>query len=304
MTATARFRLTVPDTFGFRATITSHGWADLAPFRITEDWQALGLTCLLPGDRAVSVTLRESGAAVAGTMQAAAPLTPAERKRVKATVADCLRLEEDLAPLYARLRREPRFRWARRIGAGRLLRSPTVFEDLVKLLCTTNCSWSLTRIMVGNLVERLGVAAPDGTRAFPTPAAMADRSETFYRSTIRAGYRAPYFRALARRVARGELDLEAWRAPTTTVEAVRAALADVKGAGEYVAANLLRLLGRYEALGLDSACRAMYARRYPSRRRPTDRAIARRYQPFAPWQGLVMWLDFTRDWHLQGKIPS
>ena len=92
-------------------------------------------------------------------------------------------------------------------GAGRMIRSQTVFEEVVKTVCTTNCSWNLTERMVGGLVEHLGepaAGAPaDGAegRAFPTPKAMAEPDETFYREVVRAGYRAPYFMALAASVA-------------------------------------------------------------------------------------------------------
>ncbi len=48
-----------------------------------------------------------------------------------------------------------------------MLRSPTVFEDLVKMICTTNCSWALTVKMVTGLVENLGRETDDGRRSFP-----------------------------------------------------------------------------------------------------------------------------------------
>ena len=69
--------------------------------------------------------------------------------------------------------------------------------DLVASL-TTNCTWTLTRIMVTRLVDALGEAAPSGRRAFPTPAAMAKKNEKFYRDVVRAGYRSPHLAAIAR----------------------------------------------------------------------------------------------------------
>lgn len=50
---------------------------------------------------------------------------------------------------------EPDLAWVVR-GAGRMIRSPTVFEDVVKTICTTNCAWSATIRMVSALVEHLG----------------------------------------------------------------------------------------------------------------------------------------------------
>src|SRR5437660_5187445 len=121
-----------------------------------------------------------------------------------------LRLDDDMAGFYGAMSTETEFSWIPLQGAGRLLRSPTVFEDLVKMICTTNCSWALTETMVTRLVNNLGEAAPDGRKAFPTAAAMAKVSEKFYRDEIRSGYRAPYLKELAERVASGSLDVEAW----------------------------------------------------------------------------------------------
>jgi N-glycosylase/DNA lyase len=185
-------------------------------------------------------------------------------------------------------------------GGGRLLRAPTVFEDVTKMLCTTNCSWSLTRVMVERLVLRAGAPGPGGTRAFPSAAALARRPVSFFRDVVRAGYRAPYLKALATRVASGELDLESLRHPAMPSDAVYARLRSIVGIGPYAADNLLRLLGHNDRLGLDSWCRARYRKLYP--RAPKagvglDRAIARRYAPFAPHSGLAMWLDLTRSWH-------
>src|SRR5437762_12474130 len=111
-----------------------------------------------------------------------------------------LRLDDDLQPFYLAMSADPEFMWITSEGAGRLLRSPTVFEDLVKSICTTNCSWALTDKMVTGLVKNLGRECEDGRRNFPTPEAMAEAPSEFYREEVRAGYRAPYFKELAERV--------------------------------------------------------------------------------------------------------
>ena len=68
------------------------------------------------------------------------------------------------------------------------------------------------------------------------------------------------------------------------------------GIGPYAADNLLRLLGHYRYLGLDSWCRGKLKKLYP-RIRDVDAFAHRRYQPFGAFAGLAMWLDLTRDWH-------
>ncbi len=219
---------------------------------------------------------------------------PADRNQVRAQVAAMLRLDEELEPFYALTDEDPRLRYARRRGAGRLLRAPTVFEDVVKMLLTTNCSWAFTRQMVGRLVE-LGTPAPSGRRAFPTAAQLATHDEKFFRSEVRSGYRALHLVHLSRAVASGALDLERLRA-RSDAEAMRDELLELPGIGPYAADNLLRLLGGYAYLGLDSWCRGKLEQLYP-RARDIDASAHRRYRKYGRFQGLAMWLDLTRDWH-------
>src|SRR5205085_4874882 len=103
---------------------------------------------------------------------------------------------------------DPELAWAAR-GAGRMLRTPTVFEAVVKTVCTTNCAWSATVRMVTALVETLGEEAVGGrARAFPTADAMAAAPESFYRDVVRAGYRSAYLLSLSSGVAGGAIELE------------------------------------------------------------------------------------------------
>lgn len=232
------------------------------------------------------------------TIGSAGPITGADRREVLCQARWMLRLDEDLASFHAVARGVPRpdLRWVKRTGAGRLLRSPGVFEDLVRMICTTNCGWPLTRVMIGALVERLGTPGPSGERAFPAAAAMAGRPVAFYRDTVRAGYRAAGLRELARRVASGELDPSRWADPALPDATVREEILSVPGAGPYVADNVMKLLGRYSGLGLDAWCRRVFSERYGSGRKVTDARIERFYEPFGSWRGLALWCDVTRDW--------
>ena len=223
-----------------------------------------------------------------------------------ATVRRMLCLDDDLSGFYARAAGDPALSWAC-AGAGRLLRSPTVFEDLVKTVCTTNCAWSATERMVGALVRELGEPAPGAAegdaygRAFPTPAAMAGAGDAFYRDVARAGYRGPRLQAIAAAVAGGELDLEELRAgasPRLPDDDVERRLLALPGVGPYAAAHLMMLLGRSHRLVLDSWTRPKYARLLgkPPGRLVADRTIERRFRRYGPYAGLAFWLFVTADW--------
>ena len=283
-----------PREFSFRRTIISHGWCQLLPFKIDDEkWQ---LTRTLDLQDAGPVTITISAIKRALVIRTSRRLNQAATKKVVGDVRHMLRLDDNIAEFYRIIAEDNDFNWIPTQGAGRLLRSPTVFEDLVKMICTTNCSWALTQKMVTGLVENLGRQSTNGDRTFPTPEAMALMPLKFYVNEVRAGYRSEYLKLLADRVASGELDVEAWlTSPLPTLELMKE-MRGVKGVGPYAAENLLKLLGRYDGLALDSWTRAKFFSVRNNGRKTTDKKIARYYSRFKEWRGLALWCDRTRDW--------
>jgi N-glycosylase/DNA lyase len=270
----------------FLRTITSHGVADLPPNDIDAEAGMLTTTLALP-----------RGAATLRVSNARKPYARVEGTGAKAgaleAIRHMLRLDADLSVFYAVAADDPDLDWAA-AGAGRLLRSPTVFEDVVKTICTTNCAWSATVRMTTALVDNVGPEAPDGRRAFPTPAAMAEADEGFYRDVVRAGYRGAYLRSLAESVAEGRLDVEALDDPELSDDEVAERLLALPGCGPYATAHMMMLLGRYSRLVLDSWTRPTYARLRG--RKAADRTIERRFRRYRDYAGLAFWLYLTRDW--------
>ena len=289
--------LSLPRDFRLWSLVLSHGWSVLPPFRIDRDRRSLGFASVLQSGNAVAVSVAERRRSLRCHVDSPTPLTNSDRAEVRTTIRSVLRLDEDLAPLHRVARRHPGYRWVPRFGAGRILRAPTAFEDTVKMICTTNCSWSLTVQMVTRLVGKLGHVVVGGQRAFPTPEAMASQPERFYRTVIRAGYRSPYLLELARRCVTGELNLERLRTETMTAEEKTALLRAIKGVGPYAADHLLRLHGVYDRFAHDSWITKQFAERYHGGRRVKDVTIERRYKEFGSFQGLMYWLDMTKEWY-------
>lgn len=275
----------------------SHGWCALPPFKVDKDARQFHLVVPYGDSGYEEVTLRLEK----GTLIASLESKSLRQERV-AEIADrvssILRFEESLEPFYAEAKKIPRYRWVAKRGAGRMLRCPTVFEDIVKMICTTNCSWALTETMVNALVTKLGARVRGETYSFPTPAAIAVRSESFLRKEIRCGYRAPYLLELSRRIVNGSLDVERWRHSEESTENLFDQLRSVKGVGEYAAGNILKLLGRYDYLGLDSWCRGKFYETYKNGRKVKDATIEKHYAPLGKWKGLFLWMDVTKDWYL------
>ena len=277
-------------------TIVSHGVAELPPNAVDEERRAFSTTLPVDGapPRTAVVTAGRPGFARIAAL--GEPPDAVERSVLLGTLRHMLRLEEDLSGFYTRIESDPELSWAA-AGAGRMLRSPTVFEDVVKTICTTNCAWSATERMVGALVDHLGRQGTHG-RTFPTPEAMAAADESFYRDVARAGYRGAYLRSLATSVADGVLDLEelgrAGPDELSDEEFERRLLA-LPGVGPYAAAHIMMLLGRYSRLILDSWTRPKYAR-LNGKRSVSDATIARRFRRYRGYAGLAFWLYLTRDW--------
>ena len=283
-----------PREFSFKRTVVSHGWCELLPFQIDQQKWQLTRTLDLEDAKPVTITISATKRALA--INASRRLSQTATKKVVAEVRHMLRLDDNIADFYRLMAADDNFNWIPTQGAGRLLRSPTVFEDLVKMICTTNCSWALTQKMVTGLVENLGRESSNGQRTFPTPEAMALMPLKFYVNEVRAGYRSEYLKLLADRVASGELDVEAWLTSSLSTADLIKEMRGVKGVGPYAAENVLKLLGRYDGLALDSWTRAKFFSVRNNGRKASDKKIARYYSRFKEWRGLALWCDMTRDW--------
>jgi 3-methyladenine DNA glycosylase/8-oxoguanine DNA glycosylase len=288
-----------------RRTLASHGLVDLPPMRLAEDSRWLEVTVPVPRGRPRTVRIAEGRPDHAAVAIGGPAPSPRHRERIGTAVAHMLRFDEDLSEFYGLAAEDPDLAWVAG-GAGRLVRSPTVFEEVVKTICTTNCAWSATERMVGALVEHLGEPAlgaredresPYG-RAFPTPAAMAAADEPFYRDVVRAGYRGAYLRSLAASVTERRVDLEGLGSGTREElpdDELSAVLLALPGVGPYAAAHIMMMLGRYSPLILDSWTRPTYAR-LNGGRVVSDATIEHRFRRYGPWAGLAFWLVLTRDW--------
>ena len=286
----------------FARTLLSHGVADLPPNSIAPDGSRLETT-LPAGGRAWTVAVTRgpdaAGASPTAVIQATPDVAdpPRElRAQLTAVVRHMLRLDQDLSPFYLVAAADPVLAWAA-AGAGRMVRSPTVFEDLVKTICTTNCTWSATERMVGAIVSELGTAAEGAPHrcAFPAASVIAEAGDAFFRDVARAGYRGPYLRALADDVAAGSVDLEALNDPALSDQEVADRLLSFAGVGPYATAHMMMLLGRYRRLILDSWTRPKY-RRLTGRPRVTDKGIERAFRRYREFAGLAFWLTLTEDW--------
>lgn len=290
-----KISIPTPRDFSFKRTMLSHGWCTLLPCERDEESWTLRRVFDLGDKHPLSASISASNNVIDVEIPQI-KLGSRSTQKIIRDVRHMFRLDDDMTEYYEMMSADPNFAWVARVGAGRMLRSPTVFEDLVKTICTTNCSWALTVKMVAGLTNNLGVQTIDGRRAFPSPEAMAQAPASFYRDEMRAGYRAPYFKELAARVASGALEVECWVDSELSTDELKREMKGVKGVGDYAAENLLKLVGRYDGLALDSWLRAGFIQKHNEGRTCSDKKIIRYYARFGSWRGLALWCDMTKDW--------
>jgi 3-methyladenine DNA glycosylase/8-oxoguanine DNA glycosylase len=278
--------LATPKFFHFHHTITSHGWYQLAPF--TYDASQGILTRVHQLSDGVGVKVQLFGQTDGLRVTVDQPLNFAQTTELHAAIATMLCFDWDIDALYSALEAHPQYAWVAQDWHGRLLVAPTVWEDMAKVLLTTNTTWSQTIAMVKRLCA-LGQAS-GADFAFPTPQHIASLSLSEFAESAKIGYRAESLYGLTHAIC-GGMNVESWRSLPS--EALYKNIRAQKGFGDYATSTLLRHLGHFDRIAIDSVCRATY-KRVTQRSEAPDKDIREHYAQFANWQGMVMWLDVIR----------
>ena len=290
--------LTLParQPFNFHSVVNSHGWVQLAPFRLGEDRATLFYTDRLANGRVSEFGTREAPQGVQVDMPGR--LGRAEIRELTEKVTWMFGLDQDFSSFYKAARSEPKLRKARRKAHGRVLRSPTFFEDVLKTILTTNTLWAATQRMNLNLIASFGTAAPGGgTRAFPHPDQVAAASPAALRLKVRVGYRASSIHELGRRVSSGDLDIEAFKTSTLPTLELRKELLKIRGVGPYAAANLLMILGRSDFIPVDSWALKLVSHEWHRGRKVTPKHVEKAFNKWGEFKGLAFWFW---DWKYEG----
>ena len=291
-----KFHLSARKPFNFLSVVNSHGWRQLAPFSFDENTNTLSYVLRLSSGRVVELKLRDATDGVTVETQ---KLNKSERKEVADKVTWMFSLDMDFALFYTVSRGEPKLARVKKRALGRVLRSPTLFEDVIKTILTTNTLWAATKNMTLKLVNEFGDPLEKDTnrKAFPTPEAIASSTPEFIREKIRVGYRAPAIYNLAFRVASGKFDLESLKTSNLPTLELRKELLTINGVGPYAAANLLMILGRHDFIPIDSSALKVVSHEWYRGEPITAKEIEKRFEHWAEFKGLAFWFW---DWEYDG----
>jgi len=296
--------------FNFHSVVHSHGWMQLAPCGYDEAAAVFTYVDRLPNGRVLEYRISEAADGLRVETEA---LTASERREVRERIAWMFALDADFSAFYRAARKEPKLRSAEKLARGRVLRSPTLFEDVVKTILTTNTLWAATKRMNLNLIREFGEKLPAALsgvtsgarkavegqvlekRAFPTPESIAASSPDILREKVRVGYRAPAIHELAVRVASGAFDLEGLKHSSLPTLELRKELLKINGVGPYAAANLLLLLGRPDFIPVDSWALKMVSHEWYRGKPITAKEVEKRFEKWGEFKGFAYWFWEWRE---------
>jgi 3-methyladenine DNA glycosylase/8-oxoguanine DNA glycosylase len=276
-------KLSVPDNFSFPSTVNSHGWYLLAPFRWSPRDGVLRRAEVI-GGKAVDLTISSERHAL--RIDGAR-----DSSELRAKMTRMFQLNVDTSEFVALTRASPVHEWVERSGFGRLLCGATLFEDVVKIIATTNTMWRQTVRMTELLVEKCGKRTRANRAAFPEPEDALRFRPDELQTDCRLGYRAKSIHALASGIAGGSIDLARITDPSQTTEELFASYRTLPGIGPYGAAHLLAMDGRHDFIAVDTEFRRFVRERYHKGNAVKDATMLRRYARWGRWKYLAYWAE-------------
>lgn len=280
-----RLVLPTPRDFALAPSICSYGYYQLAPNRWDPQQQILHRPLRDRDGRVIRCTISHDSTAQCCIVHCHRTVGREHHELILRQAARMLHLDSDPRIFRAFHKAYPP---ARQKKFGRIFRSPTLFEDMVKTITGCNTAWSNTRTMNRHLCEQIG---SDGD--FPTPAELARCTADEIKLRCRVGYRAQRIVRLARNCHEGRIDLAALQQPDLTAEALSQKLRAIHGFGPYAAHNVMQLLGHYDRMAIDSEVIAHLRRAHGYRGSAAQiaRKAQHHYDAHAPFQFLVYWFE-------------
>lgn len=289
--------LDIEQPFNFKRILVSHGWVDLAPNIYQPEANSFARIEELKSGTVIKLDIsaekKDDLTRLNIQTHHKGKLSKVNLHEIEMLIRHILRLDEDFTEFYALCSRqgEP---WAGMpSGTGRLLRSPSLFEDIVKVICTTNIQWGGTRRMVREMVEAYGKPFPlnPELRAFPTPDRMAEVPFEKFKNTLRLGYRAPYIHELAVQMSQDPAAFYEMIDGSRKTAEIRKRLLSIKGIGNYAAATMLMLLGRYDEIPVDSVFQQFMNEKYFKDREFDLKEAVAYYDGWGKWKYLAYWYE-------------
>lgn len=283
-----KIKLKCPDNYSLEMTCHIHGWKNLAPFSWQKSDRSLSFSCFA-GDLPIDVKVRQKQDYIETIVESHATLSPSDTEQIVAIAKRCLGLDIDTKALmeiagnigteYVALVKD---------GAGRMLRSPSLWEDASKTLFTTNCTWALTKHMCkAACSEEFSRPTPNNRYPFPKPEIFKNFDSDAIEKLMPIGYRSDYFINLAKRFSQ-DPELEGIEKNGYSFNSAYNIVNALKGFGPYASNHLMILSGYYDEVPIDTVVIAYLKNNF--RFRKPEAFIKRHYKKWKKyrWWGMKL----------------
>ncbi|MBC8041941.1 MAG: hypothetical protein IAF08_00705 [Rhizobacter sp.] len=288
--------ITTPADFNFESTLNSHGWERLEPFSLNREDQVLTRIERLPSQLARLEITHDDKINV--TIHSETQLSKEDKAYVIEFITHCFSFHWDMSRCYAKVAGDTTYKFIKEERLGRLLLARSMWENLVKTQFLTNTHARHTTAMAAKFCT---LGDPFGEKhAFPTPEQVLAKSADELAKQTGTGYRAKYIRSLAEAIASG-FDPESLRNPAISYEDIYEKVKALHGFGSYSASYVLKLLGRFERISIDTVMRR-YFKEITGQAHATDDDINAYYDRFGECKGLVAWWEVSRRADQKGEL--
>lgn len=270
-----------------RATILSHGWFSLEPFKASIDPPYFMTAFDLPIGKGAFEVFTENG-------KCSLKVLSGSKKACTQISDNCLSV--DVLPESLYLVGGKKWQWLEKNNMGRFLRSPSLFEDCCKVIFSTNTTWQRTEIMVQNIVAKFGRRVGKHI-AFPLPEKVLELDEETLRSETGCGFRAKYILNLAgRAIADPNIFLgEGWH--SFDRDDFHDCLLSIKGVGPASANYLSLVYWKPKGFNVDAYVQRRCKERWGIEADGIQNFLSKRYALFKQNAPIVFWFDITKHWH-------
>ena len=262
----------------------AHGWKYLAPFSWKDDAHTLRFAVMVD-ECPIDIECCQSKSDIQALISSHTALAAEQLDEIRVMIRRTLCLDIDTLRLLEKAEKVgPEFAKLIINGAGRMLRSPTLWEDAAKTLFTTNCTWALTRKMCDAFCsEKFSPATPCGTYPFPLPKTIVEYSPEKLKRIVPVGYRAGYVTALAHCFTADPClcNLETDGLDYRSADGI---VRNLKGFADYACAHLLVLAGYFDKIPIDTTVISFLKENY--RVRKPHSFVVRHYRKWGSVVGI------------------
>ena len=292
------FSIRTPADFDLKRDVCSYGYFLLAPNFWNVKDQSLSRVLDLPDGPNFIVVRQAGGIGKPIRVNCFRPIDRLARNSIESAMVRMLRLDESAEIIRNFHQCDSRRKLD---GRGRIFRSPTLFEDVIKTVTSCNVTWPATVHMNRRICETLGstirLAPGIIAHGFPSPAKLARTAASTLRARCRVGYRDQRIIELAKLFVKADtprgLPLQLIENVHTSDDSLHDALIELPGIGPYAAANIMQLLGRYGHLPLDteSVRHGRTILGFEGTAKSVMKAVKAYFEPFADQAFRAYWFE-------------